>query len=70
MKAGIHPQYVNCIVRCSSCAKEWPTRSTRAEMRVDVCANCHPFFTGEQRIVDTAGRIERFRRRYAKAEGE
>jgi large subunit ribosomal protein L31 len=65
MKAGIHPEYVESVVRCS-CGKEWRTRSTKPEMRVDVCSNCHPFFTGEQRIVDTAGRVERFRRRYAK----
>lgn len=70
MKAGIHPEYVDSTVHCSSCGKEWHTRSTRAEMRLDVCASCHPFFTGEQRIVDTAGRIERFRRRYAKPDGE
>jgi large subunit ribosomal protein L31 len=67
MKTGIHPEYVDSVVRCS-CGKEWRTRSTKAEMRVDVCSNCHPFFTGEQRIVDTAGRVERFRRRYAKKE--
>ena len=67
MKTGIHPEYVDSVVRCS-CGKEWRTRSTKAEMRVDVCSNCHPFFTGEQRIVDTAGRVERFRRRYAKNE--
>jgi len=69
MKTGIHPEYVDSTVRCS-CGKEWHTRSTRPEMRVDVCANCHPFFTGEQRVVDTAGRIERFRRRYEKKEAE
>jgi large subunit ribosomal protein L31 len=67
MKADIHPSYVESTVRCS-CGHEWHTRSTKAEMRVDVCAACHPFFTGEQRIVDTAGRVERFRRRYAKKE--
>ncbi|HRC62951.1 MAG: 50S ribosomal protein L31 [Dehalococcoidia bacterium] len=67
MKAAIHPEYVDSIVHCS-CGKEWHTRSTKPEMRVDVCSNCHPFFTGEQRIVDTAGRVERFRRRYAKKE--
>ena len=67
MKTGIHPEFVDSVVRCS-CGKEWRTRSTKAEMRVDVCSNCHPFFTGEQRIVDTAGRVERFRRRYAKKE--
>ncbi len=67
MKTDIHPEYVDSIVHCS-CGKEWRTRSTKPEMRVDVCSNCHPFFTGEQRIVDTAGRVERFRRRYAKKE--
>jgi large subunit ribosomal protein L31 len=58
---------VDAVIHCS-CGKEWRTRSTKAEMRIDVCSNCHPFFTGEQRIVDTAGRVERFRRRYAKKE--
>ncbi len=67
MKADIHPEYVESLVTCS-CGQEWRTRSTKATMRVDVCARCHPFFTGEQRIVDTAGRVERFRRRYAKKE--
>ena len=67
MKSGIHPTYVEALVTCS-CGKQWHTRSTRATMHVDVCSNCHPFFTGEQRIVDTAGRVERFRRRYAKKE--
>jgi large subunit ribosomal protein L31 len=67
MKTDIHPEYVDAVVHCS-CGKEWHTRSTKPEMRVDVCSNCHPFFTGEQRIVDTAGRVERFRRRYAKKE--
>jgi large subunit ribosomal protein L31 len=63
MKTDIHPEYVESIVHCS-CGKEWRTRSTKPEMRVDVCSNCHPFFTGEQRIVDTAGRVERFRQKY------
>jgi len=65
MKTDIHPTYVEAVARCS-CGREWQTRSTKAELRVDVCAACHPFYTGEQRIVDTAGRVERFRRRYAK----
>jgi large subunit ribosomal protein L31 len=67
MKAGIHPTSVPSVVTCS-CGARWTTVSTKAEMRVDVCSSCHPFFTGEQRIVDTAGRVERFRRRYAKRE--
>jgi large subunit ribosomal protein L31 len=67
MKAEIHPQYVDAVIRCA-CGNEIHTRSTKAEMHLDVCSACHPFFTGEQRIVDTAGRVERFRRRYARAE--
>ena len=67
MKPEIHPEYVDAVIRCA-CGNSWTTRSTKAEMRIEVCSNCHPFFTGEQRIVDTAGRVERFRRRYAGAE--
>jgi large subunit ribosomal protein L31 len=67
MKTDIHPTNVACVIACS-CGARWETTSTKAEMRVDVCSACHPFFTGEQRIVDTAGRVERFRRRYAKRE--
>lgn len=63
MKAGIHPEYVDAVIRCG-CGNTWETRSTKADMRIEVCSQCHPFFTGEQRIVDTAGRVERFRRRY------
>jgi large subunit ribosomal protein L31 len=63
MKAKIHPEYVEARVHCS-CGNEWTTKSTRPEMKVELCSNCHPFFTGEQRIVDTAGRVERFKRRY------
>ncbi|MEI6665395.1 MAG: 50S ribosomal protein L31 [Chloroflexota bacterium] len=69
MKADIHPTYVESVVTCS-CGHVWNTRSTKAEMKVDVCSACHPYFTGEQRIVDTAGRVERFRRRYAKADSQ
>lgn len=67
MKAEIHPEYVDALIRCS-CGNEIQTRSTKADMHVDVCSNCHPFYTGEQRIVDTAGRVERFRRRYARGD--
>lgn len=63
MKAGIHPNYVEATVRCS-CGNEFKTRSTKASMHIDVCNVCHPFYTGEQRIVDTAGRVERFNRRF------
>jgi len=63
MKAGIHPKYEAATIRCS-CGNEIGTRSTRESMHLDVCNACHPFFTGEQRIIDTAGRVERFNRRY------
>ena len=68
MKADIHPTYETATITCS-CGNSWETRSTKAAMHVDVCNACHPFFTGEQRIVDTAGRVERFRRRYGRGEG-
>jgi len=65
MKTEIHPKYEAATVTCS-CGTQWETRSTKAQIHVDVCSACHPFFTGEQRIVDTAGRVERFKRRYSK----
>ena len=63
MKAKIHPQYVEATVQCA-CGSSWQTRSTKDRLHVEVCSRCHPYFTGEQRIVDTAGRVERFKRRY------
>jgi large subunit ribosomal protein L31 len=65
MKQGIHPEYQPTTVRCS-CGEEFQTRSTVAELRVDICSNCHPFYTGKQKLVDTGGRVERFERRYGK----
>lgn len=62
MKASIHPNYVEATVSCS-CGNTFTTRSTRKELRTDLCNVCHPFYTGEQRIVDTAGQVERFTRR-------
>jgi large subunit ribosomal protein L31 len=67
MKAGIHPDYVPCTVRCS-CGNTFVTRATKPELRVELCSECHPFYTGKQKLVDTGGRVERFQRRYAKAE--
>ncbi|WP_027370635.1 50S ribosomal protein L31 [Desulfovermiculus halophilus] len=65
MKDGIHPKAYQATIRCS-CGYEVQTRSTRGEhIEVDICSNCHPFYTGKQRFVDTAGRIDRFRRKYA-----
>ncbi len=63
MKAKIHPEYVEATVHCA-CGNTWETKATKPQLRVEVCSHCHPFFTGEQRIVDTAGRVERFKRRY------
>jgi large subunit ribosomal protein L31 len=67
MKSGIHPNYVECTVRCS-CGNTFVTRATKPELRVELCAECHPFYTGKQKLVDTGGRVERFQRRYAKAQ--
>ncbi len=64
MKKGIHPKYVEATVHCA-CGNTFQTRSTKAQIKTDVCSKCHPFFTGEQRIVDTAGQVERFLRRYS-----
>lgn len=63
MKTGIHPEYVESTVSCS-CGHTFQTRSTRPVIKVDVCSNCHPYYTGTQRIVDSAGQVERFRRRF------
>jgi large subunit ribosomal protein L31 len=65
MKQGIHPEYQVATVRCS-CGEEFQTRSTVAELRVDICSKCHPFYTGKQKLVDAGGRVERFERRYGK----
>ncbi len=67
MKAETHPDYVTCAVTCA-CGNTFATRSTRAAIKVDICAACHPFYTGNQKFVDTAGRVDKFRRRYAKAQ--
>ena len=69
MKADIHPEYVACTITCS-CGAVYHTRSTKPKIHVEICAKCHPFFTGQQRLVDTAGRVERFRRRYTKTAGK
>jgi large subunit ribosomal protein L31 len=63
MKQGIHPEYVESTVTCS-CGNTFKTRSTSPSMRVDVCSQCHPFYTGTQRIVDATGQVERFRKRF------
>jgi len=65
MKKGIHPELVDCTVTCA-CGNSFVTKSQKPEMRIDICNECHPFFTGEERMVDTAGRIEKFNARYNK----
>ncbi len=67
MKKDIHPEYHKTIVHCA-CGNEFETGSTQKEIRVEICSKCHPFFTGKQKLVDSAGKIERFRRKYAKFE--
>ena len=70
MKAGIHPVYRERTFKCYGCGSEWTTRTTiepttaDGKVHLDICSNCHPFFTGKQKLVDKAGRVERFRRRY------
>lgn len=64
MKKDIHPQYVEAKVTCS-CGETFVTRSTKPELRVEICSRCHPFYTGRQKLVDTGGRVERFERRQA-----
>ncbi len=65
MKKGIHPELVDCTVTCA-CGNTFVTKSQKPEMKIDICNECHPFFTGSERMVDTAGRIEKFKARYGK----
>jgi large subunit ribosomal protein L31 len=65
VKADIHPKYIEATVTCS-CGNTFTTQSTRPELHVELCNECHPFFTGKQKLVDSGGRVERFRKRYAK----
>jgi len=67
MKNDIHPHYMETTVRCA-CGSEFVTGSTKDNIRVEICSKCHPFFTGKQKLMDTAGRVERFRRKYAHME--
>lgn len=65
MKAGIHPEYVDCTIRCA-CGAVFKTRSTRREIHVNTCSHCHPFYTGNAKLIDTEGRVQRFQRKYAR----
>jgi len=67
MKTDIHPDYQIASVHCS-CGNTFQTRSTVSEIRADICSNCHPFYTGKQKLVDTGGRVERFQRRFEKTQ--
>ena len=66
MKQGIHPEYVECTVKCT-CGNTFTTRSTKSELRVDICNACHPFFTGQQKFIDTGGRVQRFADKFGSA---
>ena len=65
MKPAIHPNYIDTHVKCA-CGETFQTRSTKTEIHLEICSKCHPFYTGKQRLVDTAGRVERFNRKYGK----
>jgi large subunit ribosomal protein L31 len=69
MKKGIHPDYGRAVVICA-CGERFETRSTKKEIRVEVCSKCHPFFTGKQKYIDTAGRVQKFKRKYGLEEEE
>ena len=66
MKQGIHPEYMDCVVKCS-CGNTFTTKSTKPELRVDICNACHPFYTGQQKLIDTGGRVQRFSDRFGSA---
>lgn len=69
MREGIHPNYVVATVRCA-CGHSFVTRSTKPQITLEICSNCHPFFTGRQKLVDSAGRVERFTKRFEKTAGK
>jgi large subunit ribosomal protein L31 len=68
MKPKIHPKYVETMIRCA-CGAEFSTRSTQPDLHIDICSKCHPYFTGKQKLMDTAGRVERFNRKYGRSTG-
>lgn len=63
MKKNVHPEYQDCQVICA-CGNTFTTRSTKKEIRVEICSSCHPFFTGKQKLIDSAGRVEKFKKKY------
>ncbi|WP_099204364.1 50S ribosomal protein L31 [Scatolibacter rhodanostii] len=66
MKQNIHPDYKEATVKCA-CGNEFTTRSTKGDIRVEICSKCHPFFTGKQKLIDTSGRVDMFKKRYGSA---
>jgi large subunit ribosomal protein L31 len=68
MKKDIHPEYFEATVHCGGCGTSFITGSTVADLRTNICSSCHPFYTGKQKLVDTEGRVDRFKRKYAKFE--
>ena len=69
MKTGVHPDYQKVNVHCA-CGEGWESGSTKKELRIEICSKCHPFFTGRQKLLDTAGRVDRFQKRYNKKEAK
>jgi len=69
MQTAIHPKYIECQVKCA-CGNEFVTRSNVKLIKVEICSNCHPFYTGQQRLIDSAGRVERFGKRFSKTAGK
>ncbi len=63
MKQGIHPEYKEAVVKCA-CGATFTTRSTKSELKVDICSKCHPFFTGKQKLVDAGGRVDKFNKKF------
>ena len=66
MKKDVHPEYQECVVTCA-CGSTFKTQSTKKEIRVEICSQCHPFFTGKQKFIDSAGRVEKFKKKYGDA---
>jgi large subunit ribosomal protein L31 len=66
MKKDVHPEYQECVVTCA-CGNTFKTRSTKKEIRVEICSQCHPFFTGKQKFIDSAGRVEKFKKKFGDA---
>ncbi len=63
MKEGLHPEFKDCVIRCA-CGEEYITKSTKGDIKVDICSKCHPFFTGKQKLVDVGGRVDKFKKRF------